>query len=81
MKIYDIVPYVQEKNDAVTDAKKKNDASCEFTIPLRMYKRRMMQVINAVADVQEDNVKEQVAEGSCKAQACSYKGTSGRCVN
>ena len=34
---------------------------------------------DAFAYVQEENVKEQVAEGSCKAQACSYRGTSGRC--
>ena len=30
---------------------------------------------DAVADVQEKNDKEQVAEGSCKAQVCSYKGS------
>ena len=34
-----------------------------------------------VVDVQEENVKEQVVEGICKAQVCSYKGISGRCVN
>ena len=56
---------VQEKNDAITDAQKKNDASCKCTTHLRMYTKRMLKV----------------AEGSCKAQACSYRGTSGRCVN
>ena len=32
-------------------------------------------------DVQEENVKEQVAKGSCKAQVCSYRGTWGKCVD
>ena len=36
---------------------------------------------DTVADVQEKNDKEQVAEGSCKAQVCSYKGSCSRCVN
>ena len=36
---------------------------------------------DAVADVQEKNDKEQVAEGICKDQVCSYRGTSGRCVH
>ena len=35
---------VRDKNDAVIDAQKKNDASCECTIPLWMYKRIMMQL-------------------------------------
>ena len=58
---------VQEKNDAVTDAQKKNGASCKCAMQLQMYIK--------------ENVKEQVAEGSCKAKACSYRGTNGRCVN
>ena len=41
LRMYDIVA---DKNDVVIDAQKKNDASCECTIPLRMYKRRMMQL-------------------------------------
>ena len=40
--MYDTIADVQEKNDAVIDAQKKNDASFECTIPLWMYKRRMM---------------------------------------
>ena len=36
---------------------------------------------DAVANVHKENVKEQVAEKSCKAQVCSYKGTNGRCVD
>ena len=36
---------------------------------------------DVVADVQEENVKEQVAEGICKAQVCSYKETCGGCAN
>ena len=35
---------VVDKNDAVIYAQKKNDASCECTISLWMYKRRMMQL-------------------------------------
>ena len=31
---------------------------------------------DAVADVQEENVNEQVAKGSCKYQACPFRGTS-----
>ena len=69
---------VADKNDADIDAQKNNDVSCECAISLwtykrrmmqlQMHKRRMMQVVmyDAVADVQEENVKEQVAEGSCK---------------
>ena len=33
---------VADKNDAVIDAQKKNDASCECTMQLRMYKKRML---------------------------------------
>ena len=36
---------------------------------------------DAVADVQEENVKEKVIEGRCKYQVCSYRGTSGICVD
>ena len=41
LRMYDTVA---NKNDAVIDAQKKNDLSCECMIPLRMYKRRMMQL-------------------------------------
>ena len=41
LRMYDIVA---DKNDAVIDAQKKNDASCECMIPLQMYKRRMMRL-------------------------------------
>ena len=46
---------------------------------LYMEKIRMMQ--DTVANVQEKNVKEKVAEMNYKGQVCSYKGTSGRCVD
>ena len=36
---------------------------------------------DTVADVQEENVKEQVDEGSCKAQVCSHRGSSSKCIN
>ena len=35
---------IANKNYAVIDAQKKNDASCECMIPLQMYKRIMMQL-------------------------------------
>ena len=40
--MYDTVVDVQEKNDAVTYTQKKNDASCECTMQLQMYKKRML---------------------------------------
>ena len=40
--MYDTIADVQDKNDAIIDAQKNNDGSCECTIPLWMYKRRMM---------------------------------------
>ena len=40
--MYDTIMDVQEKNVAVTDAQKKNDASCEWTMQLWMYKKRML---------------------------------------
>ena len=40
---------------------------------LRMY--------DAIENEQKNNDKEQVAEGRCKAQVCSYKGTCGICVD
>ena len=33
---------VADKNDAVTDAQKKNDASCKCTMQLQMYKKGML---------------------------------------
>ena len=36
---------------------------------------------DAVADVQEENVKEQAIERISKAQVCSYRGKGGRCVD
>ena len=40
--MYDTTADVQEKNDAVTHAQKKNDASCECMMQLRMYIKRML---------------------------------------
>ena len=36
--MYDTITDVQEKNDVVIDAQKKNYASCKFMMQLRMYK-------------------------------------------
>ena len=41
-QMYDTVAYVQEKDDVVTYAQKKNDASCKCTMQFRMYKKRML---------------------------------------
>ena len=57
-RISNIVADVQENNDAVTDAQKKNDVICECTIPLRMYKRRMMQLqMHKIRMVQVVNIQ------------------------
>ena len=40
--MYDTVADVQEKNDVVTNAQKKNGASCKCTMQLRMYTKRML---------------------------------------
>ena len=45
--MYNTIADVQEKNDAITNAQKKNDASCKCTIPLRMYMKRNDAVIDA----------------------------------
>ena len=42
LRIQDTVVDVQEKRDSVTDAQKKNDASCKCTMQLQMYKKRML---------------------------------------
>ena len=41
LRMYNIVA---DKNDVVIDAQKNTDTNCECTIPLRMYKRRMIQL-------------------------------------
>ena len=55
---------VQEKNDAVTDAQKKNDASCECTMQLRMYKKRMLKnkLQKGVVNLKYASTEEQVAD-------------------
>ena len=40
--MYNPIAYVQENNDAVTNAQKKNGASCKCMMQLRMYKKRML---------------------------------------
>ena len=39
LRMYDTV---EDKNDVVTDAQKKNDASCKYMMQLEMYKKRML---------------------------------------
>ena len=36
---------------------------------------------DAIANVQKENDKEQVTEGSFKYQVCTYRGICGRCVD
>ena len=40
--MYNIVVDVQDKNDVVTYAQKRNDTSCECMMQLWMYKKRML---------------------------------------
>ena len=40
--VYDTVADVQEKNDVVTDAQKKIDASSKCTMQLWMYTKKML---------------------------------------
>ena len=40
--MYDTIADIQEKNNVVIDAQKKNDASCECTMQLCINKKRML---------------------------------------
>ena len=40
--MYDIVVDVQENNDVIIDAQKKNYASCKCMMQLQMYKKTML---------------------------------------
>ena len=68
--MYDVVADVQEKNDVVTYAQKKNDASYKCTMQLQMQEKRML-----------NNKLHNGAIKLYKAQTFSYKGTSGICVD
>ena len=61
LRMYDIVA---DKNDAATDAQKKNDASCKCTMQLQMYKKRMLKNKQQKGAVKLKYVptKEQVAD-------------------
>ena len=39
-----------------------------------------LKMYDVVANVQKENDKEQVIEGSCKYQVCTYRGICGKCV-
>ena len=60
LRMYNIVEDVQEKNDAIIDAQKKNDASCKCTIQLQMYQKRMW--LKGVVKLKYVPTKEQVAD-------------------
>ena len=53
---------VADKNDAVIDAQKKNNASCECTIQLRMYKKRILKnkLQKGAVKLKYAHIKEQV---------------------
>ena len=58
--MYDAVVEVQEKKDVVTDAQKKNDASCKCTMKFEMYMKRMR--LKGVVKLKYVPTKEQVAD-------------------
>ena len=60
LRMYDIVGDVQEKNDAIINAQKKNDASCKCTMQLLMYKKRMW--LKGAVKLKYVPTKEQVAD-------------------
>ena len=62
--MYDTVADVQEKNNAATDAQNNNDASCKFTIQLRMYTKRMLKnkLQKGAVNLKYVPTKEQVAD-------------------
>ena len=63
---------VQEKNDAVTDAQKKNDASCECTMQLWMYKKRMLKnkLQKGAVKIKYVPIDEQVPDVLTKPLSC-----------
>ena len=58
--MYDIVADVREKNDAIIDAQKKNNASCKCTMQLQMYKKRIW--LKGVIKLKHVPTKEQAAD-------------------
>ena len=60
LQMYDTIAYVQEKNDAIIDTQKKNDASCKCTMQLQMYKKRMW--LKGVVKLKSVPIEERVAD-------------------
>ena len=71
--MYDTIADVQEKNDVVTDAQKKNDTSCECTMQLRMYKKRMLKnkLQKGAIKLKYVPTKEQVVDVLTKVVDCA----------
>ena len=62
--MYNTIVDVQEKNDAVIDAQKKNHASCKCTMQLWMYMKRTLKnkLQKGVIKLKYVPTKEQVAD-------------------
>ena len=60
LRMYDTVADVHDKNDAIIDAQKKNDASCKCTMQLQMYKKIMW--LKGAVKLKYVPTKEQVAD-------------------
>ena len=69
LRMYDIVA---DKNDAATDAQKKNDASCKYTMQSQMYKKRMLKnkLQKGVVKLKYVPTQEQVTDVLAKPLAC-----------
>ena len=72
LQMYDTVAYVQEKNDAIIDAEKKNDAIGKCTMQVWMYIKRMLKNKSQKGAVKLKYVpiKEQVADVLTNPMAC-----------
>ena len=63
---------IADKNDAVTDAQKKNDASCKCTMQLQMFKKGMLKnkLQKGVVKLKYVPTKEQVVDVLTKPLTC-----------
>ena len=66
--MYDIVADVEENNDAIIDAQKKNDTSCKCTMQLQMYKKIMW--LKGDIKLKYVPTKEQVVDVLTNSMAC-----------
>ena len=75
--MYDKFVDVQEKNDVVTDAQTKNDASWKCTMQLWMYKKRMSKnkLQKGVVKLKHVPTKEQLVDVLTYPLACVKFGS------